>query len=302
MDRLAALESFAAVVEAGGFSAAARRLERSTAAVSRQVGDLERRLGVRLLTRTTRRVQPTDPGLAYYERCRRVMDELTEADALAASEAVEAGGRLRVSAPVSFAVHRLGTLVPDYQAAHPRVEVHLNLTDRRVDLVAEGYDIAIRVGGLADQSLVARRLGTSRLLLCAAPAYAAANGLPASPAELADHECLRYTQGPEGREQVWSLRRGKESAQVRVRGGFVANNGDILQQAALAGRGIVLQPDFIARPALTRGELVPVLPEWDVGTLGIHAVYTQRSHLSARIRTFLDFLGDYLAADGCRRG
>lgn len=298
MDRLAALEAFAAVVETGGFSPAARWLGRSTAAVSRQVGDLERRLGVRLLTRTTRRVQPTDPGLAYYERCRQILDELTDADALAASEAVEPSGRLRVSAPVSFAVHRLGTLVPDYQALHPRVEVHLDLTDRRVDLVAEGYDIAIRVGGVVDQSLLARGIGTSRLLLCAAPGYAAAHGLPATPAELADHECLLYTQGTEGRQQVWSLQRGGETARVRVQGGFAANNGDILQRAAMAGRGILMQPDFIARPAMARGDLVPVLPDWDAGPLAIQAVYTQRSHLSARIRTFLDFLDEYLATAG----
>lgn len=294
MDQLASIRAFVNVVEAEGFARAGRRLGCSAATVTRQVQDLESRLGVRLLVRTTRQVRPTDTGLAYFQRARRLLDELEEADALASREAVEPRGVLRLSAPLSFAWHRLGRLLPGFLEAHPRLAVELDLTDRFVDLVHEGLDAALRIGHLPDSSLRSRRLGTEAMVLCAAPAYLERHGSPQHPDDLSGHECLCYSHLGGGRRNTWTLHQAGRPARVRVSGRYEVNNGDLLRDAAVAGMGIAYQPRFIVGAALDRGELVPLLPDWEGDRIGIHAVYPQRAGQSARLRVLLDYLEAHL--------
>ncbi|MCH8504898.1 MAG: LysR family transcriptional regulator [Ectothiorhodospiraceae bacterium] len=290
MNQLESMKAFVAVVEQGGFSKAARLLNRSTASITRQVQDLEAALGTRLLVRTTRRVHPTDSGEAYYQRCQRILEEIADADAIASEDSLRPRGRLRVNAPVSFGMRRLQTLVPSYLAAYPEVRLELQLNDRRVDLVEEGYDLVIRIGTLQDSSLVAKRVGTVHLVLCAAPAYLASAPPLAEPADLQRHNCLCYSYWEHGRRDVWTFHGPDGERAITVSGNCEINNGDLLTAAAEQGAGIVLQPDFLVGDALSAGRLVPLLPDWSAGTLGIHAVYPHRRHLSARVRTFIDHL------------
>jgi len=288
MDRLQAIEAFVRVVERRSFAAAARDLSSSRALVSKQIQLLETRLGVRLLNRTTRQVSLTEAGQAYYERCLRVLEEVAAADDAAAAQQHEPSGRLRINAPTSFGRLHLAGAVADFLSRHPAVEIDLTLEDRQVDLVAEGFDLAVRIARLPDSSLIARRLAPCRLVLCASPAYLAARGTPGSVAELAHHRCLIYAYGAQRND--WRLDGPDGPASVRVGGHFRANNGDVIQELALAGQGIALQPTFMAGPELRRGALVQVLPGYEPPPLAIQAVYPHARLLPARVRAFLDFL------------
>lgn len=290
MDQLASIRAFSAVVETGGFARAGRRLGCSTATVTRQVQDLEARLGVRLLVRTTRWVRPTDTGATYHRHCQRILEDLAEADALASREALEPRGVLRVSAPLSFGWHRLGSLVPSFMQAYPQVAVELTVSDRFVDLIGEGYDVAIRVGRLRDSSLVSRRLGADRLLLCASPEYVKRCGQPATPDDLQRHECLCYSYQGAGRRNTWTFWRESQPTRVTVSGRYEVNNGDLLRDAAIAGLGIAYQPMFLIGKAVERGELMRLLSDYQGSALGVYAVYPHRAHLSGRLRAFLDYL------------
>lgn len=296
MNQLESMKAFVAVVEQGGFSKAARLLNKSTASITRQIQDLEAALGTRLLVRTTRRVHPTDTGEAYYLRSQRILEEIAEADAIAGEDTLRPRGRLRVNAPVSFGMRRLQTLVPSYLAAYPDVRLELQLNDRRVDLVEEGYDLVIRIGLLRDSSLIAKRVGTVRLVLCASPAYLETAPPLTRPADLQQHNCLCYSYWEHGRRDVWAFTGPGGEASISVSGNCEINNGDLLTAAAEQGVGIVLQPDFLVGEALAEGRLIPLLPEWSAGVLGIHAVYPHRRHLSARVRTFIDHLERQLAS------
>lgn len=289
MDRLTGMRVFCAVVEAESFTAAANRLEMARSMVTKHVGALEEHLGVRLLNRTTRRVSRTEAGHAYYERCRELLVELDEMDA-AAHELVERPrGLLKVSAPVSFGVRHLGPAVAGFMALHPELRVDLQVNDRVIDLLEEGFDLAIRIGRLADSSLVARPLATTRMLLCASPAYLALHGAPTVPADLATHRCLAYSLLSTRDEWRLTARDGS-TAEVRVPWTLRANNGDVLREAALQGQGIILQPHFLVGDALREGSLVEVLPGWGAGTLTVSAVYPHRRHLSAKVRGFVEHL------------
>ncbi len=290
MNQLESMRAFVTVVDQGGFSKAARHLNKSTASITRQVQDLEAALGTRLLVRTTRRVHTTDTGEAYYLRSQRILEEIAEADAIASEDSLRPRGRLRVNAPVSFGMRRLQTLVPEYLAAYPEVRLELQLNDRRVDLVEEGYDLVIRIGKLQDSSLIAKRVGTVHLVLCAAPAYLESAPPLSAPTDLQRHNCLCYSYWEHGRRDVWTFTGPGGECPVAVSGNCEINNGDLLTAAAEQGAGIVLQPDFLVGEAVARGRLVPLLPEWSAGTLGVHAVYPHRRHLSARVRTFIDHL------------
>lgn len=297
MNQLESMKSLVAVIEQGGFSSAARRLQRSTASVTRHIQDLEAALGTRLLVRTTRRVHPTETGEAYYQRCVRILDEIAEADALAGEDALRPRGRLRVNAPVSFGLRRLQRLVPAYLKAYPDVRLDISLNDRRVALVEEGYDLVIRIGALQDSSLVARWIGSSSMVLCASPAYLESAPPLAAPSDLVHHNCLYYTYSESGGRQAWLLSGPDGEERVPVAGNCEINNGDLLAAAAEQGAGVVLQPDFIVEDAIACGRLVPLLEDWDAGTLGIHAVYPHRRHLSARVRTFIDHLQQHLSVE-----
>ncbi len=290
MDKLQAMQLFARVVETGSYTAAAEQLEISRALASKLVQALEDQLGVRLLHRTTRRLSLTEAGQNYYQRVAEILAQLAEAEAEAAELQVEPRGRLRVSAPMSFSILHLGAALADFQRKYPRVELELNLNDRVVDLVEDGFDLAIRIGRLADSSLVARRLAGSQIVAVAAPAYLAWHGMQSHPDDLANHNCLDYTLSP--RRDEWQFARGEERVNVRVRGNLHVNNGDMIALAAAQGLGVALSPAFIVHDALRRGDLVRVLPEWQLPDIGVYAVYPAGRSLPAKTRSLIDFLAE----------
>ncbi|MBV6776993.1 LysR family transcriptional regulator [Xanthomonas euvesicatoria] len=296
MDTLDAMRVFAAVAERNGFSAAADALDRSTASVTRQVAALEQRLGTRLLNRTTRRVSLTSAGSAYYQRCLQLLADLDDLEATIGAQALEPAGVLRVNAPVSYGIERLGALLPGFRARYPQVELDLSLSDRLVDMVEEGFDVAILITRQPAPMLIARQLGKVRILACASPAYLARAGTPRHPSDLAGHECLLYHYSPSGDEVRFQGPEG--DIDVRLRGGLRANNGHVLNAAALAGQGIVMQPDFLAEPHLAAGRLVRILPDYALDEIGIFAVYTSRSHLAPKVRSFIDYLIECMAEPG----
>jgi len=292
MDTLDAMRVFVAVVERNGFSAAAQALDLSTAGVTRQIAALEKRLSTRLLNRTTRRVSPTSTGAAYYAECVRLLAEFDALEAGISAQALEPSGRLRINAPVSYGIARLGPLLAGYRARYPQVELDLSLSDRLVDMVEEGYDVAIRITRQPNPALIARKLADAQISLCAAPAYLDAHGRPQQPEDLSAHQCLSYSYWAGG--DAWPLQGPRGEVSVPVRGSVRANNGDVLREAAIAGMGIILQPDFLVADALADGRLERVLPEWAVPGIGIHAVYTSRSHLAPKVRSFIDYLVEAL--------
>ena len=290
MDTLDAMRVFVAVVERNGFSAAAQALDMSTAGVTRQVAALEKRLSTRLLHRTTRRVSPTSAGAAYYAQCVRLLAEFDALEASIGAQALEPSGTLRINAPVSWGIARLGPLLAGYRQRFPQVELDLALSDRLVDMVEEGYDVAIRITREPSPALIARRLGQARITLCAAPSYLAARGTPRTPQDLEQHDCLGYSYWASGNQ--WPLQGPGGETRVTVNSILQANNGDVLREAAIAGMGVILQPDFLLEDALADGRLARVLPEWEVPTIGIFAVYTSRNHLAPKVRSFIDYLVD----------
>lgn len=288
MDRLSAMQAFAAVVEQGGFTAAADTLRQSRAMVSKHVQDLEAHLGARLLNRTTRRISLTEAGQVYYERTARLLAELEETEAAVGALQATPRGRLRINTALTFGVLHLAPAVAEYMAAYPEVSIELTLNDRVIDLVEEGYDLAIRIAQLADSNLIARRLAPCRSVVCAAPAYLARHGWPRQPKDLADHNCLGYSYAQPRDE--WTFDGPNGPVSVRVRGTLESNNGDALAAAALLGLGIIRTPTFIIGAELRAGTLVPIMPEYRLPDIGIYAVYPHSRHLSAKVRSFVDFL------------
>jgi DNA-binding transcriptional LysR family regulator len=289
MDRLALLQTFIAVADTGSFTAAADRLGLSRAMASRHVQVLEDRLGVRLLQRTTRRVSPTEAGFGYLERGRRLLADFEEVENEVRGERAVPRGTLRVNAPVSFGRTHLAAALPGFLARYPDLAVEVTVNDRVVDLIEEGYDVAIRIGRLSDSTLVARRLGTVATRMAASPSYLEEHGTPRDPADLVRHTCLGYAYS--NSLQTVSHSDGR-TAPVRFDGRLLANNGDLLAEAAAGGAGVVIQPDFILGPYFAQGRLVPVLPEWKRHDLGIFAVHHQSRHVAAKVRAFVDHMAD----------
>ncbi|GIX15800.1 MAG: LysR family transcriptional regulator [Paracoccaceae bacterium] len=296
MDRLTEMEAFLRVVELGGFTEAARRMGLSKSAVSKHVAALENRLGARLINRTTRRVSPTEIGLAYYDRVARVIAEAAEADAMVGAMQSTPRGELRVSAPVSFGIRRLGPIVADFLLVHPEVSVHLVLDDRFVELAAEGFDVAVRIGRLPDSSLRARRLSETRMLLVAAPAYLDRAGRPRTLDDLARHQLLHYSHLSTG--NVWRLPApGGQEREIRVGGRLTVNNGDALLAAARRGLGIAMVPCFFLENGAGAG-LEHVLPEIRPEPVGIWAVYPPGRFVPPKLRAFIDFIAAALRPGG----
>jgi DNA-binding transcriptional LysR family regulator len=289
MDRFAAMSAFAAVVESGSFVRAAERLGTSTSTLSRQIAELEQRLGARLLNRTTRKLSLTEGGQAFYERAVQVLVELREAEAMASSTAASPRGTLRVTCSHAMGVQRIAPAIARFVAQHAEVRFEVSVLDRIVDLVEEGYDLAIRIGRVGSDQLVAKRLGTIRMFACAAPAYLAARGTPRKPADLADHAVLTYAYSANPKVLRLTDRHGRHE-EVRVAGPLHSNSGDLSIAAATAGLGIVFEPDFMVRSALDSGQLVRVLPAYESTPGEIWAVYPSRRHLSAKVRMFVDHL------------
>ena len=291
MDRFSLLSTFIAVAEAESFSGAADRLDLSRAMASKHVQALEDRLGVKLLERTTRRVRLTDAGRRYLERARRLVHDFELAETEARGERLAPAGLLRINGPVSFSTGYLSLAIAPFLRRYPDLAVDLTVNDRVVDLLEEGYDVAVRIGRLSDSSLVARRLAPVGLHLAASPSYIAERGAPEHPSDLIDHACLDYAYAAEG--AFWRfVDRAGEEAGVRPRGPMTANNGEVLTRAAVGGAGIVLQPDFVLGPHFADGSLVPLLTQWRAPDIAVHAVHHQSRHVSAKIRVFIDYLAE----------
>jgi len=289
MDKLRAIETFIRVVEAGTFVKAAEQLDTSPAAVTRYVADLEERLGTRLLQRTSRKLSMTESGIAYFERCKQILEDLEEADAIASLSAARAIGTLKINVPVSFGILHLAPLWAGFMATHPEVKLDVTLGDRTVDLVEEGYDMAIRIARLPSTNLIARKLAPARMVVCASPDYLKRAGTPRRPEELAQHRCLGYTHWSGKNDWAFQDSDGAEHT-VTVNYDLLANNGDTLRAAAVTGAGVVLQPTFIVGADLAAGRLVEVLPDYKSVELGIYALYPSRKHLSAKVRALVDYL------------
>jgi DNA-binding transcriptional LysR family regulator len=292
MDRFEAMRVFCSVIEAGGFAAAADRLGVSTSAVSRCVAQLEAHLSVRLLNRTTRRMSPTAEGFAYFERCTQLLADLEETEASLSGEARRPRGRLRLTAPVALAVLRLAPAFAAFSQAYPEIELDIVLSDKVADFTEEGLDLAIRVGRVGSENVVARHIGETTLLIAAAPAYLERSGTPRTPDELTRHACFAYSFSATGKNWEFENDQGK-TASVRVGGAIKANNGMLLTQMAAAGSGIVYGPCFILAPLIESGQLVRLLPDWGARRLPIHVVYPTRRHLSARVRAMSGFLSEW---------
>jgi DNA-binding transcriptional LysR family regulator len=294
MDTIDGMRTFVAVVTEGSFSRAADRLGRSPQLVSKYVGQLEARLGARLINRSTRRLSITEVGQAYFERCHDVLAEIDEMESAVGDAATAARGTLRINAPMTFGTMHLSTAIAEYQCGQPEVSVELTLDDRVVDIVSEGYDMAIRIGRLQESSLVAQKLAPIRLVICAASDYLAQHGTPATPQDLQDHECLRYTLS--SYSDRWRFRQGDKLHDVQVSGRFSASNGDAIRLAAMAGRGIALQPTFIVGDDIREGRLQRILEDYEVEPMGLYAVYAHRKYLSGKVRTLVDFLSGYFGS------
>lgn len=291
MDRLAHITTFVAVAEAESFSVAADRLGLSRAMASKHVQSLEDRLGVKLLEWTTRRVRLTEAGRRYLDRARRLLHDIEVADTEARGERLAPAGLLRVNGPVSFSRGYLAAAIAPFLRRYPELSVDLTVNDRMVDLLEEGYDVAVRIGRLTDSTLIARRLAPVGLHLAASPDYLALRGTPRHPSDLVDHACLAYAYSVEGPSWRFADANG-EIVGVRPRGPMSANNGEILTEAAIAGAGILQQPDFVLAPHFAAGTLVRILPDWQTPDLAVHAVHHQSRHVSAKIRVFIDYLAE----------
>lgn len=295
MDRFQAITAFARVVEAGSFARAAARLDVSVSSVSRQVAELEAHLDARLLNRTTRRLSLTEAGQAFFERCVQLLADLDEAEVAVTAASVVPRGTLRLTCSATFGARHLAPAIAAFAAAHPQIAFDVALSERVVDLVEEGFDLAVRIGDTGGQNVVARKLGTTRLVWCAAPAYLERHGEPRKPDELAHHACLTYEYAPTRNTWTFRDRDGVERS-VRIGGPVHASNARFLVALASAGVGIAREPDFVVAPDVRAGRLVPILRAFESPPLGIYAVYPSRRHLSAKVRTFADFLVGHFAS------
>lgn len=289
-DPLDGISAFAAVAEAESFTRAARTLGISKAAVSIQIQKLEDRLGARLLNRTTRRVSLTEEGRAYFEHCRRILAEARDAVDSLDTLSSEPKGLLRINAPMSFGTLHLGKAIAEFMTLYPKVEIDLSLNDRRIDLVEEGFDLGVRIAALPDSSMIARRLAPCRRVVVASPDYWSRHGKPSHPNDLRAHTLLSY--GYLSQPDAWFFNGPEGGIRVPVRSRYRANNGDVLLQAAIDGLGVYMAPTFFFSDAIHHGALESVLHDFETDSISIYAIYPHRRHLSARVRSFVDFLAD----------
>jgi DNA-binding transcriptional LysR family regulator len=286
---------FCQVMEAGSFTAAAEQLGLSKQFVSRRLIQLEERLGVRLLNRSTRRLDVTPLGQSYYESALRLLSEIEQVEQGIAGQNHEPRGTIRLSAPLSFAMAHLGSLLPLFLQRHPHVSVEVDLSDRPVDLISEGYDLVLRIGLLEDSTLIARRIASVQRVYCGSPDYLARHGTPRKPEDLAEHECLPYGHS---RQVQWRFETKGKPQTLNVSGRMRVNNGELLREAAIAGLGITYLPNFIVAEALADGRLVPLLEDFAPQPLTLSAVYPQHRQSSRPVQALIEFLRHSLAS-GC---
>lgn len=297
MDRFLEMQVFSNVVDAGSFTGAADALGMSKAAVSRHVAELEERLGVRLLHRTTRKLSPTTEGEIFHARCRELLANLVEAEAEITARSGEAAGRLKVNVPVGFGLMHLAALWPAFLSRHPKLLLDITLSDRVVDLVEEGFDCAVRIGQLPASTLISRRLASTRLVLCASPGYLERRGEPVQPADLPAHEVISYSLFSSGENWSFTGPAGEEVA-VKVLPRVRTNSGDTCRAAALQDHGLILQPSFIVGPDLTAGTLVETMTGYRSRELGIYVVYPSRRFVAPKLRLLVDFLVEAFSRPG----
>ncbi len=287
-DVLTGMRVFTTVVDAGSFASAADRLDLSRGMTSRYVAQIEAHLGVRLLNRTTRSLSLTEAGHDYYHRASQVLAMVEEAERAATQETAEPRGTLRINTSVTFGAHHLGAAINDYLQRYSQVKVDMTLNDRVVDLVEEGFDLAVRIARRIDPGLVARPITRARMVACASPDYIKRRGMPRSPSDLAQHNCLTYAYS--GLQEEWHFTRRGRDYTARASGNLHGNNGDIICKAAAAGLGVIVQPTFLVYEALRAKKLVRVLEGWEADELTVFAVYPTRQFLPPKVRSFIDFL------------
>ncbi len=290
MDKLAAMQAFTKVVDLGSYARAGRQLGLTRSAVSKGVMELEQTLGARLLDRTTRKVGPTEAGLAYYERCVEILGQIEETELHVSRLHDEPKGVLKLNAPMSFGARYLGPAIADFLSAYPDLKVELALNDRFVDPIEEGFDVTVRIAELEDSSLIARKLAPARLVMVASPDYLSARGTPEAPADLTKHRCLNY--GQTTMLQRWQLTNKGERTSVPINAVMCSNNGDVLCAAAVAGQGIALLPTFIVGPDIKAGRLTVILRDFPAPEYGIYAMYAPNRYLAAKTRLLIDFLAN----------
>ena len=291
MDRISAMRVFSEVVTRGSFTAAANTLGMSRAMVTRHIGELERWLGARLLQRSTRRLSLTEAGEACVVRSRQLLELVNDVEQVVGQRDTEPHGQIRVQCSPAFGQAYLAAILVDYLARYPRTKIDLVLSDQALNLVDERIDVAIRMTNELDPALIARKLSSSRALLCCAPGYLEQNGEPKTPDDLAQHNCLSHSRVEKSQ---WSFSRGTEECLVQVSVSFSANDTMSLVQAVRAGGGLAVLPNYVVAPMLRAGELVSVLPEWHADELGVYAFYISRRHQPASLRTLLEFLAQRL--------
>ena len=287
MDRLTAMMMYTRVVERGSFSAVARELDTTQPTVSKQIAALEKHLGTTLLNRTTRGLSVTDAGAEYYERCRRILEEVTEAEA-SVNTLRGVSGTLRATIPVGFGTRLILPLIPKFMAAYPNLEIDLSLSDRHVNLVEDGIDIAIRLGALTDSTMIVRPLGTGQRVTVAAPAYLARHGTPVEPADLAHHSCIVFSLF--STVNRWRFQGPKEEISVSVRGRLRTDHADAIRTGVLAGIGIAFAPVWLVADDIAQGRLVTLLDEFPPATYEIHALYAPTRYVPSKVRAFTNFL------------
>ncbi len=294
MDKLAAMEMFVRVVAEKSFSNAARQLGVSKSVVSKAVSELEDRLGAQLLNRTTRQMSLTEVGQAYHGRCLEILDQVDEVEQLVSDQAHAPKGLLRIAGPVTFSIVHLGQPISEFLGENPELGVELSLNDRVVDIVEEGFDLAIRISRrLRDSNLIAVKLCSARSVASVAPAYLEKHGTPAHPRDLLQHSCLRYSNLGPAQEWTFADPKTGQPIQVAVSGRIITNNGEVLRSAAVSGEGIIYGPSFIVADDICSGRLVPILRDYSGPEFGIYAVYPPNRHVSAKVRRLIDHLKGY---------
>lgn len=297
MDTLNAMKLYCHIVEAGQLNLAAEQLNLSKGSVSKQLTKLEAHLGGRLLNRTTRRLTPTEAGVAFYERAKQILESVDEAECVVTGLTAEPRGTLKINAPMSFGFQYLGKLLANYQKRYPKIKIELTLHDRKIDLVEEGYDLALRIATLKDSSLIVRRLAPCHIVMCASPAYLEKYGEPKTPGDLKKHQCLRYAYSDSVKN--WTLENKKGiRKQIPVDGSLFANNGNLICDALINGMGIALLPTFIVGDALRKGEAKIILDDWRPNMQDISLLYPSSRHLSAKVRAFVDLAVEHFQPPG----
>ena len=287
MDKLSAMNLYCHIVESGQLSIAADNLNLSKGTVSKQLAKLEAHLGGRLLNRTTRRLTPTEAGIAFYERAKQILESVKEAECAVTGLTTEPHGTLKINAPMSFGGHYLGELLAKYQKKYPKMKINLTLHDRQIDLVEEGYDLALRIATLKDSTLIVRKLATCHIVMCASPDYLQKNGRPKTPSDLKNHPCLLYAYSDSVKNWEVENKDGKKQ-QIQVKGPLYANNGSLICDALINGMGIACLPTFIIGDAIRKRTAEIILDDWRPPPKDISLLYPSNRHLSAKVRTFVD--------------